>query len=90
MMKRFALIGVFLFMSAVAFAQEIDRSLLHGYDAALVIYNRTTGETVNIDPARSGQRLSPCSTFKIYNTLIGLELGLIKGADEPWYNAHVR
>jgi beta-lactamase class D len=25
------------------------------------------------------------STFKIYNTLIGLELGLIRGADAPWY-----
>ncbi len=72
-------------MSAVAFAQEIDRSLLQGYDAALVIYNRTTGEMVNINPARGSQRFAPCSTFKIYNTLIGLELGLIKDADEPWY-----
>jgi beta-lactamase class D len=70
---------------SVANAQEIDKSLLQGYDAALVIYNRTTGETVNIDPARSSQPLAPCSTFKVYNTLIGLELGLIKGADEPWY-----
>jgi len=72
-------------LAAVSFAQEIDKSLLPGYDAALVIYNRQTGETINIDPARSSQRLAPCSTFKIYNTLIGLELGLIKGADEPWY-----
>jgi len=85
MMKKFALIVGFLLMSAVAFAQEIDRSLLQGYNAALVIYNRATGEMVNINPARANQRLAPCSTFKIYNTLIGLELGLIKDADEPWY-----
>lgn len=85
MMKRFALIVGFLLISAVAFAQEIDRSLLQGYDAALVIYNRATGEMVNINPARGNQRLAPCSTFKIYNTLIGLEIGLIKDADEPWY-----
>ena len=50
-----------------------------------MIYNRANGETVNINSARGSQRLSPCSTFKIYNTLIGLELGLIKDADEPWY-----
>ncbi len=75
----------FLSITDVSFAQEIDRSLLQGYDAALVIHNRTTGETLNLDPARSGQRFAPCSTFKIYNTLIGLELGLIKGAHEPWY-----
>nr|AMP48166.1 classD [uncultured bacterium]AMP48181.1 classD [uncultured bacterium] len=85
MMKKFALIVGFLLISAVAFAQEIDRSLLQGYDAALVIYNRTTGEMVNINPTRANQRLAPCSTFKIYNTLIGLELGLMKDADDPWY-----
>ena len=84
-MRKIIFIVGFLFMSAVAFAQEIDRSLLQGYDAALVIYNRTTGEMVNINPTRANQRLAPCSTFKIYNTLIGLELGLIKDADEPWY-----
>jgi beta-lactamase class D len=84
-MKRLIFIVGFLFMSSVSFAQDVDRSLLQGYDASLVIYNRTTGEAVNIDTSRSSQRLSPCSTFKIYNTLIGLELGLIKGADEPWY-----
>jgi len=84
-MKRFILIVGFLLISAVSSAQEIDKALLQGYDAALAIYNRATGETVNIDPERSSQRLAPCSTFKIYNTLIGLELGLIKGADELWY-----
>jgi beta-lactamase class D len=75
----------FLIIANASFAQEINRSLLQDYDAALVIHNRTTGEAVNIDPVLSARRLAPCSTFKIYNTLVGLELGLIKGADEPWY-----
>ncbi|MDD3344880.1 MAG: penicillin-binding transpeptidase domain-containing protein [Candidatus Omnitrophica bacterium] len=74
-----------LLSGSTSFALDVDTSLLQGYDAALVVYNRSTGETVNIDPELSARRLSPCSTFKIYNTLIGLELGLIKGADEPWY-----
>lgn len=60
-------------------------SLLKGFDTALVMYNRATRKTTNINPTRSSRRLPPCSTFKIYNTLIGLELGLLKGADEPWY-----
>jgi beta-lactamase class D len=75
----------FLSITVASFAQQIDKALLQGYDTVLVIYNRATGETVNIDPARSSQRLAPCSTFKIYNTLIGLELGLIKAVDDPWY-----
>jgi len=84
--KAIALFFCFLLPANTSFAQEIDKVLLRGYDAALVIYNRTTGETINIGPVRSSQRLSPCSTFKIYNTLIGLELALIKGVDEPWYH----
>ncbi|MBL6956044.1 MAG: class D beta-lactamase [Chlorobium phaeobacteroides] len=66
-------------------AQEIDKSLLKGYDAAFVFYCRSSGETISVDTLRSAQRLAPCSTFKIYNTLIGLELGLIKGPDDHWY-----
>ena len=65
--------------------QQIDESLLLEYDTALVIYNRTSAEVININPELSARRIPPCSTFKIYNALIGLELGLIKGADEPWY-----
>jgi len=84
MKKIIFILHIFLICS-VSFAGEIDKSLLQGYEAALVIYNRITGEMVNIDPALSARRLSPCSTFKIYNTLIGLELGLIKRADEKWY-----
>ncbi len=52
---------------------------------ALVIYDRASGAVTNSDPVLSARRLPPCSTFKIYNTLIGLELGLLKGADDPWY-----
>jgi len=66
-------------------AQEIEKSHFRGYDTAFVLYNRSSGETISIDTARAAKRLSPCSTFKIYNTLIGLELGMIKGPDDPWY-----
>ncbi len=77
---------LFIFLiSPVSFSQQIDRSLLNGYEAALVIHDRMSGDTADIDPVLSSRQLAPCSTFKIYNTLIGLELGLINGADKPWY-----
>lgn len=66
-------------------AQEIDRTLFGVYDTVLVIVNRSSGAVTDVNPALSARRMSPCSTFKIYNTLIGLQLGLIKGADDPWY-----
>lgn len=81
------IVFLWFFFSVLLFsnAQEIDKSLFEGYDTALVIYNRFSGAVTNVNPALSAKRLSPCSTFKIYNTLIGLELGLLQGPDEPWY-----
>ena len=84
-MKKSILIIGALLIGSVSFAQKIDESLLKGYDTALLIYDRESGEIINVNPKLSARRLAPCSTFKIYNTLIGLELGLIKGVDEPWY-----
>jgi len=75
----------FFLIAGISFDREIEKSLFQGYDTALVIYNRETGDTINVNPERSAKLFAPCSTFKIYNTLIGLELGLIKGADDPWY-----
>ncbi len=84
-MKRFVLFVCLFLMPAHLNAQEINRDLFQGYSTALVIYNRASGVVINPDPSLSARRLSPCSTFKIYNTLIGLELGLIKDPDAPWY-----
>ncbi len=74
-----------LLQSFVSYAQDIDKALFKEYETALVIHNRASGEVINPNPIFTSRRLSPCSTFKIYNTLIGLELGLIQGPDEPWY-----
>lgn len=79
------IVSVFLLAPVFSSAQEINKSLFGDYDTALVVYDRASGKAVHADPALSARRLTPCSTFKIYNTLIGLELGLIKGAEEPWY-----
>lgn len=85
-MKQIVLSLCFLLIAPIfTSAQAIDKSLFEGYDTALVIYDRTSGEVTNVNPARSALRLPPCSTFKIYNTLIGLELGLLPEPNEPWY-----
>jgi beta-lactamase class D len=84
--KQIVLSLCFLLITSVfASAQGIDKSFFEGYDTALVIYNRSSGAVTNVNLARSALRLPSCSTFKIYHTLIGLELGLLPGPDEPWY-----
>lgn len=53
-----------------------------GYTGTIVIYDQTGGRYVVYNEPQSRKRLSPCSTFKIYNSLIGLETGVLDIADE--------
>ncbi|MFA5391380.1 MAG: efflux RND transporter periplasmic adaptor subunit [Candidatus Omnitrophota bacterium] len=84
-MKRIAIFLSLFLMPTLCSAQEIDKALLKGYNTALIIYDRSSRAVTNVDPVLSARRVPPCSTFKIYNTLMGLELGLIKDPDAPWY-----
>lgn len=84
-LKKIILLICFCLLASVLYAQEDYASLAKQYNTALVVYDKGSESRIDENPATSGRRLSPCSTFKIYNTLIGLELGLIKGADVPWY-----
>ncbi|HPF41805.1 MAG TPA: penicillin-binding transpeptidase domain-containing protein [Phycisphaerae bacterium] len=52
-----------------------------GYDGCFVLMNLSTGEIARYKPVRCARRFSPCSTFKIPNALIGLETGVLSGAD---------
>ncbi len=79
-MKRLFISFILVLIPLIANAQVGD-----DYKTAFVLYNRSTWQMENIDPTLSTRKLPPCSTFKIYNTLIGLELGLLKNPDEPWY-----
>lgn len=56
------------------------------YDATLVVMDLATGQAMRHRPEMARRRVSPCSTFKIPNSLIGLETGVIPGPDFvlPW------
>jgi beta-lactamase class D len=56
-----------------------------GKQAVLVVTDTLTGETYVSDPALAREAFGPCSTFKIWNTLIGLELGILKNPDDPFW-----
>ena len=52
---------------------------------SVIIIDCASGETTDFDPKASAERLPPCSTFKIWNALLGLEEGLLSSPDEPFY-----
>ena len=50
-------------------------------DAAFVLLNGETGVVIRHNPARAQQRFIPASTYKIPNSLIALEAGVVSGPD---------
>lgn len=52
-----------------------------GYTGTFVLYDRSNDQYTIYNQQQSDKRLSPCSTFKIYNALIGLESGILDRED---------
>ena len=80
---------VFAFLPPPASAGDAVQDLgsfFPGFRATLVVRDVAAGRTVRYDPAWAATRMSPCSTFKIPSSLIGLETGVIPDASFvlPW------
>jgi beta-lactamase class D len=52
--------------------------LARGYQACFVLYDARDGSTLRVNDAECRRRLSPCSTFKIFNSLAGLQSGVLE------------
>ncbi|SMC76384.1 class D beta-lactamase [Sporomusa malonica] len=52
-----------------------------GYEGTFVLYDENADRYTIYNEQQSGVRLSPCSTFKIFNSLIGLESGVLDKED---------
>jgi beta-lactamase class D len=58
--------------------------IFKGYKATFVLAEMGGRRRLVFGPDRAKLRFSPCSTFKIVNTLIGLETGVVKDAKSPF------
>lgn len=74
-----------------AFAAEtsVERDLsaeFGSYSGVFVLYDEPQQRWLRYQPEQSHTRTSPCSTFKVLNSLIALETGVASGADFtlPW------
>ena len=68
-------------------SETIDLAQQFGsWDGAFVLYDESAATFRRYQPQRCAERLSPCSTFKIPNSLIGLETGVLTDAETmfPW------
>ncbi len=71
--------GVFPIPDKSAQAVFADRK------GTLVIIDCSSEATSIFHPEASSAKLPPCSTFKIWNTLIGLENGIISSSEDGFY-----
>jgi beta-lactamase class D len=70
--------------SALIPMSSIQSAFLH-QQGCLVIINCTSAEIFRFNPKLASTKLPPCSTFKIWNTLIGCETGEVSSAEAPFY-----
>lgn len=72
---------------AIETAGERDFSAEFGsYSGGFVLYDEAQQRWLRYQPEQCHTRTSPCSTFKVLNSLIALETGVASGADFklPW------
>ena len=83
MLKHLVLpLAITFALSAQAEDQAIAELLAqHQLQGTMVIASLNSGRTFVHDDARAGQRYTVASTFKILNTLIALQEGLVTGKD---------
>ncbi|MGD0037977.1 MAG: penicillin-binding transpeptidase domain-containing protein [Bacteroidota bacterium] len=79
-MKKLLLFSLF-FLTFNSFGQKIDTVNLKTYFGEYIggfsVYNLKTDSYIQYNIEHCKKRFSPCSTFKIPNSLIGLETGII-------------
>ncbi|MDQ3280528.1 MAG: penicillin-binding transpeptidase domain-containing protein [Acidobacteriota bacterium] len=86
MRAALALIPLLLTLPARADAAQDLAKIFGEHRGAFVMYDLKNDRYTRYDAQRCAQRFSPKSTFKIPNTLIGLESGVIRDANFviPW------
>ncbi|MDZ4835243.1 MAG: class D beta-lactamase [Candidatus Melainabacteria bacterium] len=68
---------------AAALKKDVDlEPLFQGYDGAFVLLDLNTNKFVRYNKTRCAKRFAPCSTFKIFNALAGLDSKVISGPDD--------
>ena len=89
MLKVYRLLLLALLVTGIftgnVYASEVNRmdvgGAFDGFTGTMVLYDEKQDIYFVYNEVQSNKPLSPCSTFKIYNSLIGLELGILDKDD---------
>lgn len=73
------------FAKGAGISEEALRGVLKDQAGAFVLVECASGRVLVSDAAACDEKVAPCSTFKIWNSAIGLETGLVKDPDAPFW-----
>lgn len=79
------MIFALLLAAAVALTPQLVENTLAGHSGAYVQIDCATGKTFQSNAEACAEKRAPCSTFKIWNSAIGLETGVIASQDAPFW-----
>ena len=87
-MIRLIILLIFLFVVNIFSQEVIERNDLkkffdeYNHEGCFVLYDLKKDEYIKYNPERCAERFIPASTFKIFNSLVALESGVIKDEKE--------
>ncbi len=76
---------LFALAAALTVSDSAIQEAFHGHPGAFVLLDCAAHETFRSDAAACAEKVPPCSTFKIWNTAIGLETGEVRDPDAPFW-----
>lgn len=90
-MKKHIIIGTLfalVLLASVARASEtVERTdladIFQGFDGTFIMYDEGADRYTVFNKALSETRLPPCSTFKVFHALIGLDSGVLDRERRP-------
>jgi len=88
MINRIVLIFLFLCFGSFAETESLNdliKEVISNQNVACVFVDCKSGLIITPDSTAVYARYTPCSTFKIWNTLIGIECQIIKSANAHFY-----
>jgi beta-lactamase class D len=89
MMKMFLIVPAFCGAIGIAMSAPLPlapiQKAMKDRAGAFVIIDCASGEITDVDAKASAAKLPPCSTFKIWNALFGIEEGILSSPEEPFY-----
>jgi beta-lactamase class D len=80
------MLSCLLFLASIlTIPTDTVEKAFNGHPGAFVLIDCSSGEIFRSSASACAEKIAPCSTFKIWNSAIGLETGVVTDPDAPFW-----